>query len=103
MFWSQSGYFSIFFFTGNIGQEPIFYDILKTKNAFLGCKNRNLKNSTNSHFSKGANPWFWSKNGHVSKFAFSGNIEQANVFYDILEQKNAFLGFKNKKLKNSKN
>ena len=26
-----------------------------------------------------------------------------NVFYDILEQKNAFLGYKNKKLKKSKN
>ena len=30
---------------------------------------------------------------------FLGNIEQENVFYDILERKNAFLGYKNKKLK----
>ena len=30
-------------------------------------------------------------------------IGQENVFYDILERKNAFLGFKNKKLKKSKN
>ena len=34
---------------------------------------------------------------------FLGNIEQENVFYDILEQKNAFLGYKNKKFKQSKN
>ena len=34
---------------------------------------------------------------------FLGNIGQENVFYDILEQKNAFLGYKNKKFKNSKN
>ena len=34
---------------------------------------------------------------------FSGNIEQENVFYDILERKYAFLGYKNKKLKKSKN
>ena len=34
---------------------------------------------------------------------FSGNIGQANVFYGILERKNAFLGYKNKKLKKSKN
>ena len=34
---------------------------------------------------------------------FFGNIGQENVFYDILEQKNAFLGYKNKKFKKSKN
>ena len=34
---------------------------------------------------------------------FKGNIGQENVFYDILERKNAFLGNKNKKLINSKN
>ena len=31
------------------------------------------------------------------------NIGQENVFYDILERKNAFLGYKNNKLKKSKN
>ena len=34
---------------------------------------------------------------------FLSNIEQENVFYDILERKNAFLGYKNKKFKKSKN
>ena len=34
---------------------------------------------------------------------FSGNIGKENVFYDILEQKNAFLGYKNKKFKKWKN
>ena len=34
---------------------------------------------------------------------FLGNIGQENVFYDILEQKNTFLGCKNKKFKKSKN
>ena len=28
---------------------------------------------------------------------------QENVFYDMLERKNAFLGYKNNKFKNSKN
>ena len=32
-----------------------------------------------------------------------GNIGQENVFYDILERKNAFLGYKNKNFKKSKN
>ena len=34
---------------------------------------------------------------------FLGNINQENVFYDILEQRNAFLDYKNKKFKKSKN
>ena len=34
---------------------------------------------------------------------FLGNIGQENVFYDILERKNAFLGYKNEKCKKSKN
>ena len=33
---------------------------------------------------------------------FLANIGQETVFYDILEQKNAFLGYKNKKFKKSK-
>ena len=32
-----------------------------------------------------------------------GNTGQANVFYDILERKNASLGYKNKNSKKSKN
>ena len=32
-----------------------------------------------------------------------GNIGQENVFYDIVERENAFLGYKNKKFKQSKN
>ena len=31
-----------------------------------------------------------------------GNIGKENVFYGILEEKNAFLGYKNKKFKKSK-
>ena len=34
---------------------------------------------------------------------FLGNIDKENVFYDIVERRNAFLGYKNKKLKKSKN
>ena len=33
---------------------------------------------------------------------FLRNIRKENVFYDILEGKNAFLGYKNKKFKKSK-
>ena len=34
---------------------------------------------------------------------FLGNIGHENVFYDILERKNAFQAYKNKKSKNLKN
>ena len=69
-FWSRNGHFSNFFFLGNIGEENILNDILERKNAFLGYKNKKFKKSKNWHFSKGVNPWFWSKNGHFSNFIF---------------------------------
>ena len=95
-------FFQLLFFFRKIGQENVFYDILQRKNAFLGYKNKNIKQSKNCHFSKGVNPWFWYKNGHLSNFFFLGNIGQKNVFYDILQRKNAFLGYKNKRYKKSK-
>ena len=81
----------------------VFCDILEQKNAFLGYKSKKFKKSKNWDFSKGVNPWFWSKNGHFSNFFSLANIGQGNVFYDILERRNAFLGYKNKKIKKSKN
>ena len=90
------------FFLRNIGQENDFYDILQRKNAFLGYKNKKSNKSQNWPFFQRVNPWFWSKNGHFSNFFFLGNRGQENVFYDILERKNAFLGYINKKSKNCK-
>ena len=95
--------FSIVSFLGNIGRENVFDDILERKKTFLGYKNKKFKKSKNWHFSKRVNPWFWTKNGHFSNFFFLGNIGLENVFYDILERKDAFLGYKNKKFKNTKN
>ena len=34
---------------------------------------------------------------------FLGNLGEENVFYDIVERKNAFIGYKKKKFKNLKN
>ena len=96
-------FFHLFFFLDSIGQENVFYDILERKNAFEGYKNKKFKQSINWDFSKGVNPSFWSKNDHFSNFFFLGNIGQENIFYDILERKNAFLGYKNKKFKKSIN
>ena len=91
------------FFLGNLDQENVFYDILQRKNAFLRYKKKKSKKPNKWHFSNGVNPWFWSKNGHFSNFFFLRNIGQENVFNNILEKKKAFLGYKNKKFKKSKN
>ena len=101
-FFSKMSIFPPLFY-GNIGQENVFCDILEPKNAFLGYKNNKFKTSRNWHFSKGVSPWFCSKNDHFSNFFFFGNIGKENVFYDILERKNAFLRYKNQMLKKSKN
>ena len=90
------------FFLPNIIQENVFYDIQKRKNAFLLYKNKKFKKSKNRHFSKGVNPWFWSKKRPFIQLFFLASIGQETVSDDILEGKNAFLGYKNKKFKKSK-
>ena len=98
----KSPFLQLFFF-GNIGQENVFYDILEGKNAFLGYKNKKSIKSKNWHFSKEVHPLFWYKNNHFSNLFFLRQYRPGNVFYDIVERKNAFLGYKNKKFKESKN
>ena len=90
--------FLTFFFLGNMGQENVFYDILERKNDFLDYKDKNFKKSKNSHFFKGVNPSFLSKNGHFYNFFSLGNIGHENVFYDILEGKNASLFYEKKEV-----
>ena len=95
--------FPTFFFQAIPARKMPIYDILEPNNAFLGNKNKNFKQSKNSHYSKKVNACFWSKNCHFSNLFFLGNIGQENVFYDILEQTNIFLGYKNPKFKKQKN
>ena len=93
--------FSILFL-GIIGQENVFYDIPERKNAFVGYKNKIFKKSKMAIFPKGLTHGLCSKIAIFPTF-FLGNIGHENVFYDILERKIAFLAYKNKKFKNSKN
>ena len=99
----QTFSFFQFFHLGNIGQENVFNNILERKKRLSSLSKEKVKKVEKLTFFQGVNPWFWSKNGHFSNFFFLGNIEQENVFYDIVERRNAFLGYKNKKLKKSKN
>ena len=90
------------FFLSKICQENLFCDILERKNAFLGFKNKRFKNSKLEIFLKGITHGFGPTMAIFPTF-FLGNIGQGNVFYAILQRKNAFLGYKNNKFKKSKN
>ena len=81
----------------------MFHDILKQKKTtFLDKKTRSSKSRKIDIFPEGLTHGFGPKMAIFSIF-FLGNIGQENVFYDILERKNAFLGYKNNKFKKSKN
>ena len=86
------------FFLGVIGPENVFYDIPERKNAFLGYKNKKFKKSKMAIFSKGLTLGLCPKMAIFGPF-FLRNIGQENVFHQILERQNAFLGYKNKKFK----
>ena len=88
---------------GQLGAGKCLYDILERKNAFLGYKNKKLKQLKIDFFPKGLTHRFRPKIAIFQSFFFLGNIGQENVFYDVVERKNAFLGYKNKKVKKSKN
>ena len=93
-------FFQLFFFFCNLGQENVFYNILEWKTAFYGIKTGSSKIDI---FAKRLTHGFGPKRAIFPTFFFLGNMGQENVFYDILERKNAFLGYKNNKFKKFKN
>ena len=72
------------------------------KTPFWAIKIRSSKRPKIDNFPKGLTHGFGSKMAIFQLFFFS-TIRQENVFYDILERNNAFLGYENKKFKKSKN
>ena len=72
------------------------------KNAFVAYKNKKFKNSKTNIFPNALSHSYGPKLAILPKF-FLGTIGQENVFYDILEGKNAILRYKNRKFKKSKN
>ena len=85
-----------FFFQAIQARKMSFTIFYNEKTPFQAIKTKSSKSRN------GVNPWFWSKNGHFFQLFFLGNIGKENVFSDILERKNSFLGYKNKKLEKSK-
>ena len=101
-FLSKRGHFSNFFFREyRPGQCLLRYS--KTKKRLSGLKKKEVQKVKKIHiFLK------WLTNGFVQKWPFFqliflANKGQENVFQDILERKIAFLGYKNKNFKKSKN
>ena len=72
------------------------------KSPFQAIKRRSSKTRKIDIFPKGLTHGFAPKMAIFPTF-FLGNIGQENDYYDILERKNAFLGYKNKNLKKQKN
>ena len=90
------------FLLGNISQENVFYDILEQKDAFNAIKTRSSKSGKNDILPKGLTHSFGPKMAIFYIF-FLCNIGQENVFYVILERKNAVLAYKKKKIIKEKN
>ena len=81
----------------------IFYN---EKAPFKAIKTRRSKNQKIDIFPKGLSHGFCAKMIiFLSFFFLFGNIDEENIFFDILKGKNAFLGYKkiNKTFKKSKN
>ena len=91
------------FFLARQARKMSFTIFQNEKTPFQVIKTRSSKSRKIDIFPKGLTHGFIPKMAIFPTFFFLGNIEQENVFYDILERKNAFLGYKNKKFKKSKN
>ena len=95
--------FPTFFFQPLQAGKMSFMIFQNEKTLSQAEKTGSSKSQNIDIFPKGLIHGFGQKNGHLSNFFFLGNIGQENVFYDILERKNAFLGYKNKKFQKAKN
>ena len=95
-------FFQLFFFQAIQVRKICFMVFQTQKNSFLFDKKKSFKSRNIDIFPKRLVHCFGQKWPFFNLF-FLGNIGQDNVFYDILERKNNFLGYKNKKFKKSKN
>ena len=90
------------FFLGNIGHENLFYNILERKNVFLAYKKTCSKSRKIEIFPQGLTHGFAQKMTIFPCLFFFCNIGQENVFYNNLEQKNAFLAYKKERSSKSR-
>ena len=101
-FGSKMAFFLIFFFLTIQSRKMSFMIFQNEKTPLQAIKIRSFKSRKIDIFPRGLTNGFGKKWPFFQLF-FLGNIFQENVFYDVLERKNAFLGYENKKFKKSKN
>ena len=97
-FWSKHGHFSNFYFQPIQARKMSFMIFQNEKTPLKAKKTRSSKSRKIDIFPKGLTHGFFPKMAIFLTF-FLGIIGQEIVFYDILETKIAFLGYKNNKLK----
>ena len=86
--------FFINLFLVEIRVEIMFNNVLERKETFFGHKKSNLSKSQKSHFSKGVNPCFWSKNTIFFLNLFLVEIRVEMMFNYVLDRKETFSGHK---------
>ena len=101
-FWSKNGHVYNFLFQGIQARKTYFMIFQTKKTPLQAIKKKVQKVEKLTFFQKGLTHGFGPKMAIFPTF-FLGKIGQENVFYDILERKNAFLGYENKESKKSKN
>ena len=94
-------FFYIFFFQAIQARKMSFTIFQNEKTPFQAIKTRSSKSRKIDIFPKGLTHGFGPKMAIIPT-VFLGNFGHENVFYYILERKNAFLGYKNKKFKTRK-
>ena len=91
-------FFNLFFFQAIQGRKMSFTLFYYEKKLIYAIKTISSKSRKIDIFPNGLTHGFGLKRAIYPTF-FLGNIAQENVFYDILERKKAFQGYKNKKFK----
>ena len=88
--------------TNGFGPKMAFFHLFLRQYRLAKCLlrySRTKKSRKINIFRQGFSP----KMAIFQTFFFLGNVGLENVFYDIVQRKNAFLGYKNTKFKKSKN
>ena len=95
-------FFQTFFFQAMWARKMSFTIFYNEKTPFQAIKTKSSKSRKIHIFPTGLTHAFGPKMAIFPNFFFLGNIGKENFFYDILERKNSFLGYKNNKFKKSK-
>ena len=102
-FLSKIRHFSIFIYYLIQAKKMCFMIFQTEKTPCQAIKTKSLKVEKLRFFQRGQSMVFVQKLTIFPCFFLLVNLGKENVFYDILDQKNFFLRYKNKKFKKSKN